>query len=423
VAIPVLGEVRSKVAGNNNTDRRTAGRRLWMLALVVTLTGAACGSSASTGAVNSNTSVGPPIAIGALFDLSGPTADVGGVYGDGVRNYIAYRNQHGGVAGGRQINLMWNDFKYQVPIAEQFYAQYLSAGAVAIIGYGTGDTEALKSKITTDKIPYLSASFAEPLTDPAVTPYNFPVGTSYSDQMRIALKWIASQSPGHTEVAVFYNDSPFGKSPLDDGQKYVADQKLDIGYKTYAMPKDPTALVPLLTQAKSQGARYIVIQNVPTPAATLAKDVAQLGIGAKVVCLNYCTNEQLVSVAGTAANGVIGIAPWDTASVAPAAALTDPAAALTAQSKTIDKEGVVYLEGWYFSALLADAIDRAAKSGQLTGPAIKAALESTSGFDTNGESAEPLTFTSTSHKAEKGAYIVQVANGRWAKLSTGELTP
>ena len=395
-----------------------------MPALALALAGAACGSSSSGGgAVNSSTSTGPPIAIGALFDLSGPTADVGTPYGDGVRNYVAYRNQHGGVAGGRQLTLMWNDFKYQVPVAEQFYSQYLSSGAVAILGYGTGDTEALKAKITADKIPYLSASFAEPLTDPSVTPYNFPVGTSYSDQMRIALKWIASQSPGHTEVAVFYNDSPFGKSPLDDGQKYITDQKLDIGYKTYAMPKDPTALVPLLTQAKTQGAKYIVIQNVPTPAATLVKDVAQLGIPAKVVCLNYCANEQLIGVAGAPANGVIGIAPWDTASVAPAAALKDPAAALAAQGKTIDKEGVVYLEGWYFAALLANAIDQAAKNGSVTGPSIKAVLESGSGFDTNGESAEPLTFTASSHKAEKGAYIVQVVNGAWAKLSSSELTP
>jgi branched-chain amino acid transport system substrate-binding protein len=294
---------------------------------------------------------------------------------------------------------------------------------VAILGYGTGDTEALRSKITTDKEPYLSPSFAETLTDPTVTPYNFPVGTSYSDQMRIALKWIAGQSPAHTEVAVFYNDSPYGKSPLADGEKYIADQKLDIGYKTYAMPKDPTALVPLLTQAKTQGAKYIVIQNVPTPAAALIKDVAQLGTGAKVLCLNYCSNEQVISVAGTAANGVIGIAPWYPASIAPPAALKDPGAALTAQGKTVDKEGVAYLEGWYFAALLANAIDQAARNGQITGDSIKAALESASGFDTNGESAEPLTFTSTSHKAERGAYIVQVANGRWAKLTPGELTP
>ncbi len=394
-----------------------------MLPLAVALAAAACGGSAGAGTGSNSAGVGPPIVIGALFDLSGPTADVGTPYGAGVRNYVAYRNQHGGVAGGRQINLMWNDFKYQVPVAEQFYAQYIGAGAVAILGYGTGDTEALRSKITADKRPYLSASFAETLTDPRVTPYNFPVGTSYSDQMRIALKWIASQSPGHTEVAVFYNDSPFGKSPLADGERYIAEQKLDIGFKSYAMPKDPTALVPLLTRARTQGATYIVIQNVPTPAAALVKDVAQLGTGARVLCLNYCTNEQLISVAGTAANGVLGIAPWYPASVAPPAGLKDPGAALTAQGKSIDKEGVAYLEGWYFAALLANAIDQAARNGQVTSDSIRAALESGSGFDTNGEAAEPLTFTSTSHKAMRGAYVVQVADGRWSRLSPGELTP
>src|SRR5438309_9337628 len=77
------------------------------------------------------TSTASPIILGALFDLSGPTADVGAQYGDGVRDYFRWRNDHGGVAGGRKIDLHWNDYKYDVPTAEQLYSQYVSQGAVA----------------------------------------------------------------------------------------------------------------------------------------------------------------------------------------------------------------------------------------------------------------------------------------------------
>ncbi|NIN68085.1 MAG: ABC transporter substrate-binding protein, partial [Anaerolineae bacterium] len=50
------------------------------------------------------------------------------------------------------------------------------------------------------------------------------VGTSYSDQFRIALKWIKetwtdpSRPP---RVAFIYNDTGYGRSPLEDGRVYA----------------------------------------------------------------------------------------------------------------------------------------------------------------------------------------------------------
>ncbi|MGH8931129.1 MAG: ABC transporter substrate-binding protein [Egibacteraceae bacterium] len=98
---------------------------------------------------------GEPIVVGGVFDLSGITADIGTPYAEGVRDYVDWRNAQGGLSG-RLIDLRWQDYRYQVPISEQLYTQFVSEGAVAFQGWGTGDTEALRSKISEDEIPFMS---------------------------------------------------------------------------------------------------------------------------------------------------------------------------------------------------------------------------------------------------------------------------
>ncbi|MGH2801577.1 MAG: ABC transporter substrate-binding protein, partial [Thermoleophilaceae bacterium] len=40
-----------------------------------------------------------PIKIGGIFDLSGPTSDVGVAYADGIKDRVAQVNEEGGVEG------------------------------------------------------------------------------------------------------------------------------------------------------------------------------------------------------------------------------------------------------------------------------------------------------------------------------------
>ncbi|HVW31777.1 MAG TPA: ABC transporter substrate-binding protein, partial [Acidimicrobiia bacterium] len=276
--------------------------------------GAACGKDKKNDNASSDTKTSTPakadIKVGAIFDLSGATADVGTPFSEGIRDYVEWRNSQGGVEG-HKLALSWQDYGYKVPQAEQLYQQYVSEGAKVFMGWGTGDTEALRPKVNADKIPFMSASLAETLTDPKVTPYNFFPAASYSQQMRIALQYISDQNKGkHVEVAVFHNDSPFGTSPLEDGKKYITDKKLDIGFKNYPMPATATDYVAQIGQAKAQNAKYIIIQNVAKPAAKLASDLAGQKSTAQIVCLNWCADELFVKLAGPAAEKTIGVMPF-----------------------------------------------------------------------------------------------------------------
>ncbi|NIA24840.1 MAG: ABC transporter substrate-binding protein [Gammaproteobacteria bacterium] len=382
------------------------------LGLVLALLVAACGGGGSSSS--------EPIKVGAIFDLTGPTGDVGTPYANGVRGYVDWLNGQGGI-DGRQIDLKWQDYQYKVDTAEQLYSQYVSEGIVAFMGWGTGDTEALRTRITEDEIPFMSASYSEALTNAAETPYNFVVATSYSDQMRIALKWISENYSGHAEIAVFHHDSPFGLSPVADGAAYIQSKGLDMGYADYAMPGGATDYLAELTQAKSQGVTHIIVQNVSSPAALLARDVKGQGLDVTMICLNWCADEGFVNLAGDAAEGVMGVLPWASVQSNDPGFKT-PSEYLASKGDSLADEGLHYTQGWYTMAAMAQAIKNVVDAGdEVTGPAIKAALEAMSSFDTGGVSAT-IGFSPTSHKGMPGAGIYQVENGIWTRV-IGEMTP
>src|SRR5919201_938824 len=54
------------------------------------------------------------IKVGALFDLTGITSDVGKSYAQGVRDAVEWTNTHGGV-NGKRIRLIDVDYGYKIP--------------------------------------------------------------------------------------------------------------------------------------------------------------------------------------------------------------------------------------------------------------------------------------------------------------------
>ncbi len=388
-----------------------------LLALALVAGGAACGGDddgeEEGGGEATVEATGEPIKIGGIFDLTGATADVGTPYAEGVRAYVDFVNEDGGIEG-RRIELTSEDYAYDVARAEQLYSRLTSEGVVAIQGWGTGDTEALRGRVATDELPFMSASYSEELVDPSETPYNFVVATSYSDQMRIALKWIADDAGGRAEVAVFHHDSPFGESPVADGEAYIEEQGLDLGYEAYAMPTGATDYVGELSRASSQGASYIVIQNVSTPAAQLAKDVQRQNLDIQIVCLNWCGDELFIDLAGEAAEGVVAVMPFAPAT-SDAEGISEPAEAL--QEGSIEEKGVHYVQGWYTMAVMAQGIRHAVEGGdEVTGPSLKEALEAMEPFET-GDVTAPIDFSEESHAGMQGSRLFRVEDGVFTELT------
>ncbi|HEX5692976.1 MAG TPA: ABC transporter substrate-binding protein [Roseiflexaceae bacterium] len=395
--------------------RQRRWRHAYPLLMVLALLLAACGAPGTGGGSSSD-----PIKIGAIFDLTGATADVGKPYSEGLLAFVDWKNAQGGISG-RKIELLNADYGYAVPKAEELYTKYVTQDkVVAFAGWGTGDTEALKGKISQDKIPFISASYSAELGDPAKTPYNFLVGTTYSDQLLIGQAWAlqdwkAKGNSGAPKFAYLINDSPFGKSPTEDGKKHSAANGVAEPL-IVPIPRGTTDMTPLLTQIKDYGANYVFQQNVSTPAAQALTAAKNLGLlpDMQFVCLNWCANELLISKAADAAEGVVGTIPFSPFGSDGAKTVTD-----YAKSKNVDLSGreIPYIAGWWSMAILTEGIERTIKDGkEVTGENIKASLEAMKDFSTGSVTA-PITFTGSDHRGNKTLKVYQVKGGKWEPIT------
>ena len=376
-------------------------------ALVTALSLVLAGAASSGG--------GSTIKIGAIFDLSGPTSDVGVAYAEGERAYIAFANARN-LVKGRKLELLGQDTGYNVARSEAYYQQLRTSGIVALFGWATADTEAFKGRVAADKLPYLSASYAASVANPRETPYNFFIAPSYSQQMRIALRYVAKVNPNRqVKVVVYHHNSPFGQSPLQDGSDYIKGKRLRIDYGTVAMPSGATDLTAQLTQARD--ADYIIVQNTSRPAAILVRDARNLGLKAKIILLNWAADELFVGLAGKAAAGVIGIQPFGSTGLK-VPGLKPPADFLARNGgATLGTKGIHYVQGWYTASVMVEAIRRVVASGkEVNGESIRTALETMPAFDTGGVTAK-IKFTPQSHAGQRSSRIFQVIRGRFRQIS------
>jgi branched-chain amino acid transport system substrate-binding protein len=404
---------------------RTPAVALAALALVAGACGGGGGDDKSGSAAKGATK--EAITVGGIFALSGPTSDAGAPYAEGVKAYVEYLNGEGGVEG-HKVNFPNQDYKYEVPLAESAYQTYSDQGAVAIIGWGTADSEALRSRAAADKMPFIGASYAAPLADPKEAPYTFVPGPTYSNQMRMLLKYISEQEKGaQTGVAFFHNKSPFGESPLADGKAYIKDNNLKIAFQSYAMVGTATDYIPELTQAKALNPKYIIVHSTAGPTSKLLQNIASQGLKVQVLGLNYCADELTAKLAGAPAEGMMGINPYIQA--------TGNEPELAGAAKHVEASGAKladkpskWIQGWNTARVFFTGIGNAIKANGFdkfkdratSGPLILKALEEIKDFKTGV--GPDLNFQSDNHSGMKAAPLVKLENGKLVKAQDALLT-
>ena len=375
------------------------------------------------GITNAQQADGEPIPVGAIFDLSGATGDVGTPYAEGVIAYVDWLNSNGGI-DGRPIELISQDYAYSVETAETLYNDFVGQGVVVFLGWGTGDSEALRGRVAEDEVPFISASYSAALNDPqGEAPYNFIIAPTYSDQLVIMMthmleEWVAEgNDPADMSVVVFHNDSPFGTSPLADGSTFA--EASGIGtFEGIPMPRGATDFTAELTQADDLGVTHIVVQNVSSPAALLATNVFDFFGSMEFVdfgCLNWCADELFVELAGDASEGTLGVIPF-TPTTVEVEGQDAPREYLGGQ-EALEEATLHFTQGWAAMDIMAEAIARTLDEGmELTGPNIRVTLEGMEDYSFGSLSA-PITFSAEDHRANRAATVYVVDGGAWNTAS------
>jgi branched-chain amino acid transport system substrate-binding protein len=395
----------------------------WITALLITFLGA---SGLVWGAEE--------IKIGAINDMTGATSDVGKDYALAIAEAVAYINDTGGI-NGKKIKLYQYDYGYRIPEAVTTYKRFRDFDkVVAVLGWGTGDTEALSPTVTKDKMPYVSASYSAHLADPKKTPYNLFFCSDYSTNARSAITaWyehVWKKDPKFKDrrdkgekprfLCFYAFPTPYASAPI----KAVKDQATLLGFELG--PDQDVSLTALDTKSQVLGAKQFKPDlvwhgNTTMSVATALRDSFSLGLGASHIVNNWGFDENLPRLAGPAAEGAMGAAVC--AFFGGKAPMMDK---IMAYAKKINpgvpasKRLIRTVQAWGAVLLLADAMKIADKQGKLTGESIMKAMETFKNKDL-GVGSLPASFSATDHRPSTGCPIYKIEKGKFSLVEGVDL--
>jgi branched-chain amino acid transport system substrate-binding protein len=347
------------------------------------------------------------IKVGHLADLTGPTGDVGKPYAEGVQAYKEYANAHGGI-NGKKIDMQMFDYAYNKDKAINQYKKYKEDKVVAIEGWGTGDTEALTGFVSSDKVPYISASYSAHLTDPKKAPYNFFCAADYTTALRAGLKylkdnWKEKRAP---KIVFIYPNVPYGIAPIKGGKEYAKELGFEVLSDENVDLKAIEANSQMLS-VKNKGADFGWIGGTTNSTAVILKDAKKLGLKTKFFSNIWGIDESTPKLAAGAEEGALVMAG--------SVRYGDKVPGMKLLMSIEKKPQVThYIRGWVSMMVLVEALKRADKAtgGKITGPAVKAALETFRDFDTGGLTPAKITFTSTDHRPFMAVNIMEMQKGK-----------
>lgn len=245
------------------------------------------------------------------------------------------------------------------------------------------------------------------------SPYNFLTAASYSDQARSVLQWIKdNNTEGTPTVALIYNDTAFGKSPIQDAKDFAKEIGVEIVDEQVVDLKALDATSQLLNMEK-KNPDYAIIQETWGTTATILKDAKKLGIDTQFIGLNWATGEGLLPIAGEAAEGFIGVVthafPYEDLP-----GMKEIKEYLDSKGESLEDKNQKFVQGWVAAQILIEGIKLA--DDPTTGEGIRAGLEKLSSLDLGGLAA-PVTFTPENHAGTNQIRLAKVENGKFEVIT------
>jgi branched-chain amino acid transport system substrate-binding protein len=369
------------------------------------------------------------IKIGGIMDTTGATSDVGKDYAIGMEDAFKYINENGGV-NGKQIKYTWFDYGYRIPEAITKYKLLTRLGVVAIMGWGTGDTEALSPTVNKDQMPYVSASYSAHLTDPKKTPYNLFFSSDYSTNARACLTaWFDKKWPTKKDynkrkprmACSYMFASPYASAPI----KAIKDQAALLGFEVG--PDQDVSLFAL--DAKSQIMALKKFEpdvlwhgNTTMSVSATIRDAFALALGADHIINNWGIDENLPRLGGEAAEGAMGATPCAFYGQ-PSKNMDIIVASAKKYSPGVPQEKrlIRTVQAWGDALIIWESMKRADKAGALTGESImKKGFETLANFDI-GLGAAPITFTPADHRPATGCLVQEWKGGKFQTVEAVDL--
>jgi len=349
------------------------------------------------------------ITFGTSLPESGP-AGVYNVIAGGEQAYFSYVNAHGGVFG-RKISLKVLDDGYDpARTVSNVQRLVLADNVFGLIGVlGTANNLASLPFITKQGVPLVYPATGSSLMAQPFHKDLFPLQVTYTTEGKVLTDY-AVKTLHAKNIGVFYQNDDFGKEGL---AAVTSQAKKDGATMADAEPYQVTDLSFKAQALRLQNVDAVIIFAIPTPAATFIGTAATAGLKAKLLSSSIAEDPVVLKGLKSAGEGVYfdDYAPLPTAD--------DPQATmyrsvLKQYGDPVTAPIGAFTEAGYGAAQVAvEGLRRAGKN--LTRAGFISALETLRNW--RGSVLPRVTFTSSSHAASPGAYVLVDHNAALTPVS------
>ena len=255
------------------------------------------------------------ILLGQAAVFSGPAAQLGIPMRHGIKTYLDYVNEHGGV-NGRKIELVSEDDRYEPSVAPAASKKLIEEHKVfALLGYvGTPTGMAHLPVVTQAKVPLVGMfTGAEALRAP-LNRYVFHVRASYYDETEKIVEQVVST--GGKKIAVFYQNDAYGEAGRKGTEIALTKRSMKI-HSNGTVERNTLKVEDAVKTISSAEPDAVVMVGAYAACAEFIKQMKKAGSGATFYNVSFVGSKALADALGDSGSGVASSQvvpfPWERA--------------------------------------------------------------------------------------------------------------
>jgi ABC-type branched-subunit amino acid transport system substrate-binding protein len=255
------------------------------------------------------------ILLGQAAVLSGPAAQLGIQMRNGIKAYLDYVNERGGVHG-RRLELVSEDDRYEASVAPLASKKLIEEHRVfALLGYvGTPTGAAHLPVVTQAKVPLVGMFTGAEILRMPLNRYVFHVRASYYDETEKIVEQVVST--GGKKISVFYQADSYGEAGRK-GTEIALTKRAMVIHSSGTVERNTLKVEEAVKAIHGSEPDAIVMVGAYAACAEFIRQMRKTGSGATFYNVSFVGSKALADALGNDGSGVaisqVVPFPWGTA--------------------------------------------------------------------------------------------------------------
>jgi branched-chain amino acid transport system substrate-binding protein len=242
------------------------------------------------------------VVLGQAAVFTGPAAQLGIQMRNGVKSYLDFVNEKGGVHG-RKIEVVYEDDKYEPAVATTASQALIDKHKVfALLGYVGTPTGVAHLKVTTAaKVPLVGMFTGAEVLRAPMNRYVFHVRASYYDETEKMVEQVVST--GGKKIAVFYQADAYGEAGRMGTEIAMKKRNMAI-HSTGTVERNTVAVEKAVQAIHASQPDAVVMVGAYAACAEFIKQMKKAGSGAQFYNVSFVGSAALANALGKEGLGV-----------------------------------------------------------------------------------------------------------------------